>query len=174
MWKGTINIHALSTPRPRLVLRNGKTVQMNDPEYTDFLITIADWANQHVDDPNFSELFDKNNMKDPNFALGLEATYYIKSRQNTPYLRKAPDIDNLAKAIQDGIFYNDLNVDEKVPRHRWQSKDGTEHVEFEYTPRKFHVADSAVVYIKHVKLAVKTTAEEHIDVALINLRKDEV
>lgn len=105
VWKYIIEQPPMGTPRPRTRrLDDGRTITYYDQAYSDYLDAIqAQLARDNAINDDFYEVI--------NTELGVKAEimFYVQAPRSQKRLKKltrttAPDIDNLLKAVLDGIF----------------------------------------------------------------------
>lgn len=105
VWRYTINIPPMGTPRPRhRFLENGQKITYYDQSYVDYMDAVqAQLERDNALDDTFFEVV--------NTPLGVKAeiVFYCQAPKSQKRLKKltrttAPDIDNLLKAALDSIF----------------------------------------------------------------------
>ncbi|MBF0795176.1 RusA family crossover junction endodeoxyribonuclease [Mammaliicoccus lentus] len=105
VWRYTINIPPMGTPRPRhRFLENGQKITYYDQSYVDYMDAVqAQLERDNALDDTFFEVV--------NTPLGVKAeiVFYCQAPKSQKRLKKltrttAPDIDNLLKAALDSLF----------------------------------------------------------------------
>ncbi|KIX91498.1 crossover junction endodeoxyribonuclease RusA [Staphylococcus microti] len=105
IWKYTIDLPPMGTPRPRTRrLDDGRTITYYDRAYSEYLDAIQ--ARLIRDKAINDDFFDVVNTE---LGVKAEVMFYVQAPRSQNRLKKltrttAPDIDNLLKAVLDGIF----------------------------------------------------------------------
>lgn len=105
VWKYTINLPPMATPRPRhRFLGDGRKVTYYDQSYIDYLDAVQ--AQLEADEALNDTFFEVVNTP---LGVKAEVLFYVQAPKSQKRLKKltrttAPDIDNLLKAALDSIF----------------------------------------------------------------------
>lgn len=178
MFNTTVLGHPRGATRMRQATRGGKSWSYTDPDYMDFLVKVAEHCNQYLDDPKFIKFFNADRRKPKRgqpqtYAISMKLRFYIKStaKDLPTFFTAKPDLDNLIKGTQDGMWYNQLNIEPSgdIEVVDYTDKNGIPHRTFDETPRSFNVPDSVVAHYDAMKLPVRTSEEERVEITLYDL-----
>ncbi|WP_273715102.1 RusA family crossover junction endodeoxyribonuclease [Leuconostoc mesenteroides] len=178
MFKTTVLGHPRGATRMRQATRGGKSWSYTDPDYMDFLVKVAEHCNQYIDDPEFIKFFNADRRKPKRgqpqtYAISMKLRFFIKStaKELPSFFTAKPDLDNLIKGAQDGMWYNKLNIEPSgdIEIVNYTDKNGNSHRTFVETPRSFNVPDSVVAHYDAMKLPVSTSEEERVEITLYDL-----
>lgn len=105
-WNATIPFNPMPTPRPAFAHRKDMTITFYPNGYSEYLANIYKYLKDH-------NLYNDKFYKTVNAKYGViaEVKFYLKAPKTQKTIKKitrttAPDIDNLLKAILDGVFYS--------------------------------------------------------------------
>lgn len=105
VWKYTIDIPPMGTPRPNhRFVAGGKTITYYPQPYVEYMDTVQEHLKRdNALDENFFEVLES--------PLGVKAEiiFYVQAPKSQKRIKKltrttAPDIDNLLKAALDSVF----------------------------------------------------------------------
>lgn len=158
-------------PRARFSLGNKNYYLYTPPSYEKYKRELIEHFNQFEKEEKFAELFEPKNIV---YGLSIKIIFRLKGRGKQPFYGKRPDIDNLMKAIFDGLFQSNVNLIEDGIEI---DKDGVPIMDSKGEPIlhfKQKIDDSRIVHTETLKLRVDTEEEEGFQVVIRNVGEDEI
>lgn len=158
-------------PRARFSLGNKNYYLYTPPTYEKYKRDLIEHFNKFENEKEFAELFDPKTLV---YGLSVKIVFRLKGKGKQPFYGKRPDIDNLMKAIFDGLFQSNVNLIEDGIE---TDKEGNPVVDYKGVPLphfKQKIDDSRIVHTETLKLRVDTEEEEGFHIILRNVGKDEI
>ena len=108
-WSITLPFNPMATPRPSFTVRNGGVITYYKTEYSAYLSAIQSYiTSQGMYNTDFEKVVNSKYGVVANIIFYLGIPSSVKNVTKLTYTSK-PDIDNLVKALLDGVF-NSLKI----------------------------------------------------------------
>lgn len=162
-----------SAERPRTRFRKDKKsfYVYTPPNYEKYKENLKLFFSSFIDDKSYNEIFDKKKIV---YGLSVKIIFRFKTENANIFYALRPDIDNLYKAVVDGLFESDGNLYENGVL---KDKQGNTIVDAEgkalinYSQK---IDDSRVVHAELLKLRVDTEEEESFTLIVRNVGKEDI
>lgn len=158
-------------PRARFNHNNRTYYLYTPPEYQKYKDGVRKFFNQYETDESLKELFDPNKIV---YGLSVKLIFRLYSKGKKPFYGKRPDIDNLFKAIADGLFESNVNL---YLDGNETDKEGNLITDEEGNPipkYRQKIDDSRIIHTEQLKLRVDTREEEGFSVIIRNVGKEDI
>lgn len=159
--------------RPRTRLRKDKKsfYIYTPPTYEEYKENLKLFFSSFKEDKSYKEIFDKKKIV---YGLSVKIISRFKTGNANIFYALRPDIDNIYKAIVDGLFESDGNLYENGVL---KDKQGNTIVDAEgkalikYSKK---IDDCRVVHMEVLKIKVDTEEEESFTLIVRNVGKEDI